>query len=93
MFRYFQRLHTTDIEKDAYSPFNSRGDLNALENNREVSEATDRLFKTIIPACAEEISKVPEEIWSFDTFTRTIHSHGVNIRFNKPIFCLFSRVF
>jgi len=67
------------LSPDALSAF-SNFDPYAPERNREVTRATERLMKEVIPAVALDLTKLkPIDICSMN-FSVYFHFHGVNIR-------------
>ena len=67
------------LSPDALTAF-SKNDPNAIERNKEVTRATDRLIHEIVPLVAKKLSQLtPHDITSLN-FSIYFHSHGVNIR-------------
>ena len=67
------------LSPDALTAF-SNSDPSALERNKEVTRATERLIYEIVPLVAQNLSQLsPSDISSLN-FSIYLHSHGVNIR-------------
>jgi hypothetical protein len=70
---------STPLSPDALTAF-SKYDHEAVDRNREVIRATDRLIHEIIPTLALQLSHIRREDLSSLDLSVYFHSHGVNIR-------------
>jgi hypothetical protein len=70
---------STPLSPDALTAF-SRYDIEAVDRNREVIRATDRLIHEIIPTLASHLALMSREEISHLDLSVFFHSHGVNIR-------------
>lgn len=67
------------LSPDALSGF-SNFDPAAVERNREIMRATERLVQEVIPALAKELESMRPFLICKLNFSVFFHSHGVNIR-------------
>jgi hypothetical protein len=74
-----QSAESAPLSPDALSSF-SNFDPEAMDRNREVIRATERLIREVIPALSLRLSrKTPAEVERLD-LAHLFHFHGVNIR-------------
>lgn len=80
-----ERSHTSStprpcpLSPDALTAF-SNFDPSAVDRNREVIRATERLVREVVPALAQSLANMPEKTVHSIDVSVFFHYHGVNIR-------------
>jgi hypothetical protein len=75
----FIKNYRIPLSSDAFSKF---GKLNRAENNKEVKEASEHLFKVVIPEFALELEKMyADKVDVESQLTELVHRAGINVRY------------